>query len=109
MSPWRHSGSKRGAPDAECAEACGGGGIYVLATSDMLARVPVERTSSAGGMAAAAQSLAHVAASPLIGAAIDRSGGYGSVLVALGLIVVPTSLAFVFWPGMNAGCASSTR
>jgi ACS family hexuronate transporter-like MFS transporter len=91
------------------ASACGGGGIYVLVTADMLARVPVERTSTVGGMTAAAQSLAHIAASPLIGAAIDRTHGYSGALVALGVFVVPTSLAFVFWPGMKDGCASSTR
>ena len=81
------------------ASACGGGGIYVLVTTDMLARVPLERTSSAGGMTAAAQSLAHIIASPLVGWVID---GYGPVLVTLGLVVVPTSLAFVFWPSMRA-------
>jgi ACS family hexuronate transporter-like MFS transporter len=83
------------------AAICGGGGIYVLVTADMLARVPVEKTSSAGGMTAAAQSLAHIIASPVIGAAIDRTHGYTSVLIALGLIVVPTSIAFVLWPGLS--------
>lgn len=83
------------------ASACGGGGIYVLVTSDMLARVPVDRTSSAGGMTAAAQSLAHIVASPLVGLAIDRTHGYAGALVALGLAAVPTSLAFVLWPGFR--------
>ncbi len=87
------------------ASACGGGGIYVLVTADMLARVPADRTSSAGGMTAAAQSLAHIAGSPLVGAAIDRTHGYASALVALGAVVVPTSLAFVLWPGMRMGHA----
>lgn len=82
------------------AAAAGGGGIYVLVTADMLARVPVERTSSAGGMTAAAQSLSHIVAGPLVGAAVDRSHAYSAVLVALGLIVVPTTLAFAVWPGM---------
>jgi ACS family hexuronate transporter-like MFS transporter len=82
--------------------ACGGGGIYVLATADMLSRVPLRSTSSAGGMTAAAQSLAHVVASPLVGMAIDRTHGYGIVLVGLGLAVIPTSIAFALWPGMRA-------
>lgn len=82
--------------------ACGGGGIYVIATADMLARVPLRSTSSAGGMTAAAQSLAHIVASPLVGMAIDRTHGYGSALVGLGLVVIPTSLAFALWPGMRA-------
>lgn len=80
---------------------CGGGGIYVLATNDMLARVPLERTSAAGGIAAAAQSLAHIIAGPLIGWTIDRTGGHTVALVVLGAIVVPTSLAWVFWPGFR--------
>jgi ACS family hexuronate transporter-like MFS transporter len=84
------------------ASACGGGGIYVLVTADMLSRVPRDKTSSAGGMTAAAQSLAHIVASPLVGMAIDRTHGYGVALVALGLVVIPTSLAFALWPGMRA-------
>lgn len=81
--------------------ACGGGGIYALATSDMFARVPVQLTSSAGGIAAAGQSLAHIVTGPLIGWSIDRTHGYHAAFVALGLVVVPTSLAFVLWPGMD--------
>jgi ACS family hexuronate transporter-like MFS transporter len=83
------------------ASACGGGGIFVLTTSDMLRRVPLERTSSAGGMTAAAQSLAYIIASPLVGALIDRTRGYGAALVCLGVVVVPTSLAFVLWPSLR--------
>jgi ACS family hexuronate transporter-like MFS transporter len=83
------------------ASACGGGGIFVLVTADTLARVPVERTSAVGGMTAAAQSLAHVVASPLIGWTIDRTHGHDTALVALGLIVIPTTLAFVAWPGFR--------
>ncbi len=82
--------------------ACGGGGIYVIATADMFRRVPLRSTSSAGGMTAAAQSLAHIVASPLVGMAIDRTHGYGIALVGLGLVVIPTSLAFALWPGMRA-------
>jgi len=95
------------------ASACGGGGLYVLATSDMLARVPIERTSTAGGMTAGAQSLAHILASPLIGSSVDATHSYDATLLVLGLLVVPTSLAFVAWPmppdrTKLAGCASST-
>ncbi len=82
--------------------AAGGGGVYVLATADMLGRVPLDRTSSAGGMTAAAQSLAYIVASPIVGWAIDRAHGYGAVLVTLGLLVVPTSFAFVLWPSIRA-------
>ncbi|MBX3204275.1 MAG: MFS transporter [Labilithrix sp.] len=87
--------------------ACGGGGLYVLVTNDMLSRVPVERTSAAGGMTAAAQSLAHVVAAPLVGWTIDRTHGHDLALVALGLVVVPTTLAFIAWPGVRRAEASS--
>jgi ACS family hexuronate transporter-like MFS transporter len=83
------------------AAGCGGGGIYVLVTADMLSRVPLAKTSSAGGMTAAAQSLAHIAAAPLVGMAIDRTHSYAVALVALGLIVLPTTAAFALWPGLR--------
>jgi ACS family hexuronate transporter-like MFS transporter len=85
--------------------AAGGGGIYVLATSDMLARVAQDKTSSAGGMTAAAQSLAHIIVGPLVGWAIDRTHSYNHVLVALGVFVVPTSFVFVLWPSIRAADA----
>lgn len=80
------------------ASAAGGGGIYALVTADMLARVPVHRTSACSGMTAASQSLAHVIAGPLVGWTIDRSQHYTIALIALGLVVVPTTLTFVLWP-----------
>ncbi|MBX3262853.1 MAG: MFS transporter [Labilithrix sp.] len=81
--------------------ASGGGGLYVLVTNDMLSRVPIERTSAAGGMTAAAQSLAHVVAGPLVGWTIDRTHGHDAALVGLGVAVVPTTLAFIAWPGVR--------
>lgn len=83
------------------AAGCGGGGVYVLVTADMMSRVPLGKTSSAGGMTAAAQSLAHIAAAPLVGMAIDRTHSYTVALVALGLVVIPTSAAFALWPGLG--------
>jgi hypothetical protein len=73
----------------------------VLITADMLARVPIEKASSAGGMTAAAQSLTHIVGGYVIGAALDRTHSYTGVLVALGAMVVPTSLAFALWPGLR--------
>lgn len=78
--------------------AAGGGGVYVIVTADMLARVPASRAATASGMTAAAQSIAHIVSSPLAGWAIDRSGGYTSTLVVLGLVAIPASLLFAYWP-----------
>jgi ACS family hexuronate transporter-like MFS transporter len=80
------------------ASACGGGGIYSLVTSDMLARVPVERASAAGGMTAAAQSLAHIVIAPLVGWTIHTTHSYTTGLIGLGLMVPPTMIAFLLWP-----------
>lgn len=81
--------------------ACGGGGVYAMVTADMFARTPIERTSAAGGMQAAAQSLAHIIAGPLIGWSIDRTHSYASALVCLGVAVPPAVIAFLLWPNVE--------
>ena len=60
-------------------------------------------------MTAAAQSLAHIIASPLVGLVIDRTHSYSHVLVGLGLLVVPTSFAFILWPSIRAADAQPLR
>jgi predicted MFS family arabinose efflux permease len=75
----------------------GGGGMYVLATADMLARTPPSRVSQAGGYTAAAQSLAHIVAGPLIGLAVERTGRYDLPLVVLGLLGLPGALVWMSW------------
>lgn len=89
--------------------AAGGGGIYVLVTADMLGRVPAARASSASGMTAAAQSLAYVIAGPLVGRVVDRSHGYDAALIALGVVVLPTTLAFALWPLRTSAVAERKK
>ena len=81
--------------------SAGVGGLNGLVTADLMARVPVSRTSSAGGLCAAAQSLAHIVASPLVGLLIQETHGYSAALVLLGLLPIPTTLAFVLWPNVR--------
>lgn len=76
----------------------GGGGVYATLTSDMLARVHPSRVSAAGGLCAAAQSLAFVIANPLIGLGVQRTGAYTLVLVVIGAAVVPGAVAWQAWP-----------
>jgi ACS family hexuronate transporter-like MFS transporter len=66
----------------------GGGGCYVIATADMLARTDRNKTGQAGGFCASSQSLAQIIASPLIG--------------LLGLLVLPGALAWIAWPMPDA-------
>ncbi len=75
----------------------GGGALFALVTADLLARVPPTSVSAAGGLTAAAQSLAYVVATPLIGAAVQRTGGYTVVLLGLGAWLVPGTIAWLAW------------
>lgn len=70
----------------------GGAGMYVLASADMLRRMPSNAVASATGLAAAVQSLAQIVASPLIGASLDKDHGWGRVMIGLGLLALPGGL-----------------
>ena len=86
--PWGVAGS------AAIAMA-GGGALYALLTADMLARVPPDAVSTAGGITAAAQSIAQIVVNPLIGAAVERFGSYAVPSVALAIWVVPGTLYWI--------------
>ncbi len=75
----------------------GAGGLYTLVTADMLARMPPGSVSLGGGTMAAAQSLALIIVSPLIGAAVDHYQSFDVVALALGLWVLPGSLVWLLW------------
>lgn len=76
----------------------GGGAIYTLVTADLLSRMPPGSVSTAGGILAGSQSLAHIIINPLIGRAVDYTGTYDGVAITLGLLVIPTSLIWSMWP-----------
>jgi ACS family hexuronate transporter-like MFS transporter len=76
----------------------GGGAIFALLTADMLARVHPTHVSVAGGLTAAAQSLAYVVASILVGRIYDQSHSYTSILIFLGAVVPPVVLVWCAWP-----------
>lgn len=75
----------------------GVGGLFATFTADMLGRVPASLVSTAGGVTAAAQSLAHIVALPLAGRAIDKTGGYTLPIVVLSLVVVPGVVTWLLW------------
>lgn len=75
----------------------GGGGIYALATADMMRRVDPAWVAAAGGITAAAQSLAQIIAHPLIGRVKDVTQSYLGIAVVLGAWVVPGVVAWILW------------
>jgi hypothetical protein len=82
----------------------GGGGLFALLTADLLERVDPSRVATAGGITAAAQSLAYIIANPIVGAVVGRTGSYAGVALGLGLITLPGALAWILWePSVMAG------
>lgn len=82
----------------------GGGGVYALATADMLARVPPRQVAAAGGITAAAQSLALIVAFPLIGAVVQSTlatsptTSYHPVVLGLAAWMLPGAVAWLLLP-----------
>ena len=82
-----------------CAMA-GGGAVYTLVTADLLARMPADRVSFAGGILTGAQSLALIIANPLIGRSVDAYGSFATAAIAIGAWVIPGSVIWWAWrPG----------
>jgi ACS family hexuronate transporter-like MFS transporter len=75
----------------------GGGGMYTIATSDLLARMPPTGVSFAAGILACAQSLAYIIVFPLIGRAVDHLGNYDAVGITLGIWAIPGGLVWILW------------
>jgi ACS family hexuronate transporter-like MFS transporter len=72
----------------------GSGGLYTLATSDMLVHAPRGAVPATTGLATFAQSVVYIVVSPLIGKIVDQSGTYLWVMVGAGLWIVP---GCVYW------------
>jgi ACS family hexuronate transporter-like MFS transporter len=76
----------------------GAGGLYTLATSDMLAHTRAGTIPLATGLTTVTQSFVYVVVSPIIGFAVQRFGNYDWVMIGAGTWIVPGA---VFWL-MNA-------
>ena len=72
----------------------GAGGLYTLATSDMLAFAPRGSVPATTGLTTLTQSLVYIIVSPIIGKLVELSGNYRWVMVGAGLWVLPGCL---FW------------
>jgi ACS family hexuronate transporter-like MFS transporter len=82
---------------AMCVTMAGGGGMYALPMADLAVRVPPTMVSAAGGMCAASQSVAQIAANLTIGRVVGATGSYTWVFVAFAIWVIPGSLAWLAW------------
>ena len=67
----------------------GAGGLYTLATSDMLAHTPRVLITSTAGFTTFVQSLVYVVASPIIGKSVEVFGNYQWVMLGAGIWVLP--------------------
>ncbi len=76
----------------------GCGALFGLLTADMLARIDGPRVASAGGLCAAAQSIAYVVANVVVGLVLSRTGSYAGVLFTLGALVLPGAIVWTLWP-----------
>jgi ACS family hexuronate transporter-like MFS transporter len=75
----------------------GGGGLFALATTDMMARVSPRQVSAAGGITAAAQSLAYIVANLLIGPSVQASGSYTPAFIGLTAWILPGCIVWLLW------------
>ena len=75
----------------------GAAAVYTLVTADLLGRMPPGSVSAAAGIHAGAQALSVMIASPLIGLAVQRFGGYEGIEIVLGAWVVPGCLVWWWW------------
>lgn len=75
----------------------GGGGLFALATTDMMTRVSPRQVSAAGGITAAAQSLAYIVANLLIGPSVQAAGSYTPAFIALTAWILPGCVIWLLW------------
>ena len=73
----------------------GAGGLYTLATSDMLAHTPRQDVPSTTGFTTVVQSLIYIIASPIIGKCVEQFGNYDWVVFGAGLWVLPLTIVWL--------------
>jgi hypothetical protein len=72
----------------------GSGGLYTLATNDMLANAPRGTVPAMASFTTLTQSLVYIIVSPIIGKVVDHFGNYMWVMIGAGFWVVP---GCVYW------------
>jgi hypothetical protein len=72
----------------------GAGGLYTLATSDLLSHTRAGTVPVATGLTTLTQSLSYIVVSPIIGKTVEHFGDYDWVMIGAGLWVIPGA---AFW------------
>lgn len=71
---------------------CGGAGMYVVGTSDLMSRMSKEKAAAAMGFSASVQSLAQIVLGPVVGGYLDRTHAWSTVTVTIGVLGFPGAL-----------------
>jgi predicted MFS family arabinose efflux permease len=73
----------------------GAGGLYTLATSDMLAHTPRQAAAATTAFTTVTQSLIYVIASPIIGWSVEHFGNFNWIMIGAGIWVLPCSMCWL--------------
>ncbi|GAC1530134.1 MAG: MFS transporter [Polyangiales bacterium] len=93
-----------------CVALAGYGAMFALLTADLMMRVPSSAVSTVGGLTAAAQSLALIVSSIVIGREVQSSLSFTGVVLGVSLWTVPGAAAWLLWsPRDRAVQAPSAR
>jgi ACS family hexuronate transporter-like MFS transporter len=74
----------------------GAGGLYTLATNDMLSQAPPGKVAPTSSFTTLTQSLIYIIISPIIGRVVEVQGSYRWILIGAGLWVLPGCLYWFF-------------
>jgi MFS family permease len=74
----------------------GAGGLYTLATNDMLSQAPPGKVAPTSSFTTLTQSLIYIIVSPVIGRVVEVQGSYRWILIGAGLWVLPGCLYWFF-------------
>jgi ACS family hexuronate transporter-like MFS transporter len=82
----------------------GAGGLYTLATNDMLSHAPTGKVAPTSSFTTLTQSLIYIIISPIIGRVVEVFGSYRWVMIAAGLWAIPGCVYWFFqaWSSSRA-------
>jgi MFS transporter, ACS family, hexuronate transporter len=86
----------------------GAGGLYTLATNDMLSQAPTGKVAPTSSFTTLTQSLIYIVISPVIGRVVEVFGTYRWVMIVAGLWAVPGCLYWFFQAWRSSGSSEPT-